>query len=391
MPWLFCQSGPAVLGYIQGHFYGFFMVKPFSYQFYRTTASAWDAMYQAMLTAQKSIYWEIYIFVDDEAGNRFVDVLCDKARAGVDIKIVIDAIGSWGLSRLAEARLKGAGVEVLRYNRLHPELALGKWIGRLWRRNHRKVLIIDEEVVFLGGVNVEYKAFDWDDVYLRLSGQVTRPLLKSFARSYVRAGGLKHRVRHLFKFKKENPFETLQKKIHFIFHSPLYQSMSPFRRFYQRGFDMARESINLLTPYFVPDPAFLRLMANARRRGVKVNLFLPVRPDYKIMEWITRAYYGLAHRSGANVFLLPRMNHGKAMTVDRRSGVVGSSNVTPRSWYFNEEAGVYFDDEEMTTDLDLIFDTWKQEAHPLNLENWQKRGFMNKTKEWVAKLLENFV
>ena len=367
------------------------MVKPFSYQFYRTTASAWDAMYQAMLIAQKSIYWEIYIFVDDEAGNRFVDVLCDKARAGVDVKIVIDAIGSWGLSRLAEARLKGAGVEVLRYNRLHPELAVGKWIGRLWRRNHRKVLIIDEEIVFLGGVNVEYKAFDWDDVYLRLTGRVTRPLLKSFARSYIRAGGSKHRVRHLFKFKKENPFEALQKKIHFIFHSPLYQNMSPFRRFYQRGFDMARESINLLTPYFVPDPAFLHLMASARRRGVKVNLFLPVRPDYKIMEWITRAYQGLAHRSGANVFLLPRMNHGKAMTVDRRLGVVGSSNVTPRSWYFNEEAGVYFDDEEMTTDLDAIFDTWKQESHPLNLENWQKRGFMNKTKEWIAKLLESFV
>ena len=120
------------------------MNKPFSYQFYRTTAEAWDAMYQAILVAQKSIFWEIYIFIDDEAGGRFIEALCEKAKAGVEVKIVVDAIGSWGLSSLAQARLVGSGAEVLRYNRTHPELALGKWFNRMWRRNHRKLLVVDE-------------------------------------------------------------------------------------------------------------------------------------------------------------------------------------------------------------------------------------------------------
>ena len=83
--------------------------KSFSHQFYRTTLEAWDAMYQAVLGAKKSIYWEIYIFLDDQAGARFVDALCNKAQAGVEVKIVVDAIGSWGLSRAAAKRLAEAG------------------------------------------------------------------------------------------------------------------------------------------------------------------------------------------------------------------------------------------------------------------------------------------
>ncbi len=367
------------------------MVKPFSYQFYKTTPAAWDAMYEAILAAQKSIYWEIYIFVDDEAGGRFVDVLCDKAKLGVEVKIVIDAMGSWALSRLAEARLKGAGVEVLHYNRLHPELALGKWFYRLWRRNHRKILIVDEEIVFLGGVNVEYKSVGWDDIYLRVTGTITKPLLRSFAKTYIKAGGNKSRIKHLLHLYKDNPLEILQKKITFIFHSPLYQQMSPFRRLFRQGIAAARESVNVLTPYFVPDPFFLRLIAKARKRGVKVNLFLPLRPDYKIMEWLSRAYQGLAHRTGASIYLLPRMNHGKAMTFDNQTGIVGSSNITPRSWYINDEAGVYFDDEEMVADLNAIFEEWKQESELLNWEKWKKRGWWNKTKEWWAKKIEKFV
>ncbi len=367
------------------------MFKPFSYQFYRTTKEAWDAMYQAILDATKSIYWEIYIFIDDEAGGRFIDALCDKARAGVEVKIVVDALGSWGLSSLAEARLTGAGVEVLKYNRLHPELALGRWFNRLWRRNHRKLLILDEEVAFIGGVNVESKSLLWNDLFLKLTGVVVWPLLKSFAKTYVAAGGDRRRVRHLRRSRLPEGLETLQRKIEFIIHSPFGNNRSLVRKMYYRSIAVAKESINVLTPYFVPDRALIRLLTQARRRGVKINLFLPQRPDHQIMEWIARAYYGIVHRAGVNIFLSKKMNHGKAMTIDNKSGFVGSSNITPRSWFINEEAGVYFDDAEMAEELNTLFAQWQTEAEPLNLERWKKRGWRSKAKEWWAKKIEKYV
>lgn len=348
-------------------------------------------MHEAISAARKSIYWEIYIFVDDEAGSRFVDALVDKAKAGVDVKIVMDAMGSWGLSRLAEARLKGAGAAVLYYNRLHPELALGKWLGRLWRRNHRKLLIVDEEIAFIGGVNVESKALAWNDLFLKLTGPVIYPLLRSFAKTYIRAGGKKDDVRHLQRPALPQELKSWQEKIRFIIHSPLDRPLSPLRKMYHRGLAMAKESVNLLTPYVVPDRAWLRLLAEARRRGVKVNLFLPERSDHLVMEWIARAYHGILHRAGVNVYLFSKMHHGKAMTVDSKVGYVGSSNLTPRSWLINEEAGVYFNDEQMANELNRFFEEWKKEATPLDLERWKKRGWRAKFKEWWAKKIEKFV
>ncbi|HLD60835.1 MAG TPA: phospholipase D-like domain-containing protein, partial [Patescibacteria group bacterium] len=146
--------------------------KSFAYQFYHTTEEAWDAMYQALLTATKSIYWEVYVFIDDSVGERFITALSDKARAGIEVKLVVDAIGSFGLSRVGIERLRSAGVEVLIYNRLYPGIKIYSWVSRIFRRNHRKVLIIDEEIVFLGGVNIDAHFHNWDDVYLKIMGKV---------------------------------------------------------------------------------------------------------------------------------------------------------------------------------------------------------------------------
>ena len=348
-------------------------------------------MHQALLAATKSIYWEVYIFVDDAAGARFVDILCEKAKGGVEVKLILDRLGSFALSSLALARLTGAGVEVRWYNALYPEWRLGRWFGRIWRRNHRKVLIIDEEVAFVGGVNVSAEFGEWYDLYLRLTGRIVRPLVRGFARSYVRTGGERSKVRHLLHPKLTVGVDELRKKFNFIINSPLYGQQSSVQRLFRQGLAMAKESFNLLTPYYVPDRHFLDLISKARARGVKVNILLPVRTDYKLMEWIARAYYGLTHKAGANIYLLERMNHGKALTIDDKAGFVGSANFTPRSFFANEETGVYFNDDQMVGDLNAILDDWKEEAEPLEVERWSKRGWGSKFKEWLGKKFEKYV
>ena len=161
----------------------------FSYLFYSSTISAWEGMYRSVLGATKSIYWEIYIFIDDEAGNRFIDLLCEKANQGVDVKIIVDGIGSLDLSQLAIKRLRFCGVEVLIFNPLYPDVRrIRKWWNKVWLRTHCKVLLIDEEIAFIGGVNVQSTMENWDDLHLKISGRVIRPLLRNFGKKYVATG-----------------------------------------------------------------------------------------------------------------------------------------------------------------------------------------------------------
>ena len=193
----------------------------FSYKFYNTTASAWEGMRQALLDAKKSIYWEIYTLNDDLAGRPFIDILCAKAKAGLDVKLITDAIGSFYLSKESIVRIKNAGIKFLTFNHLRPDFVVQNWWRRVWHRTHRKVLIIDEELAFIGGVNISDSSRDWYDLHLKLSGKIVRPILFGFAKSYVRAGGNKKDVEHLLRPKLLTGLDDLREKVNFIFHSPL--------------------------------------------------------------------------------------------------------------------------------------------------------------------------
>jgi len=368
------------------------MEEAFSYQFFGTTKDALEAEYQAILLARESVYFEVYIFLDDAVGQRFVDALCNKAEKGLDVKLIIDGLGSYKISSGALARLRQAGVEVLWYNKITPEWRLPKWFARVIYRNHRKVLIVDRETAFLGGVNVQALSYGWNDVFVRLTGRMMRPLLRSFAKSYLECGGDREKIKDLLHPKVTEGWQELKEKFNFVMHSPFYHRYNSWKRSYVRGLLLAEESINLISPYYAPDFRFFKLIARARRRGVKVNIFLPLRPDHKFMEWIARAYYRLTQIAGADIYLLKNMNHGKAMTVDGKAGFVGSSNLTGRSFRHNAESGVFFNDEKMTGDLNSLFEVWKNEAELLNKEDLNiKPGRWRRFKEWLGRKAGKYV
>lgn len=367
------------------------MTDGFTYQFYKTTSEAWDAMYQALESAQKSIFWEIYIFVDDSIGNKFIDILARKARAGLEVKLIIDALGSSDFSAEAEKVCREAGVELLKFSPTSPSFRLSNWIGRLMRRNHRKVLIIDEEVVFLGGVNIKAKFKTWDDLYIKLTGNLARPLLRGFAKSYISSGGKRRNVRRFLHPKLEQLIPLWREKLHFIVHSPNRIHMPRGQKIFSKALAMAKETFNLLTPYYVPDRKFLRAIRLAKKRGVKVNIFLPLRTDVRFVELIARTYYDITTRAGANIYFLPNMNHGKAMAVDKNLGMIGSINLTPRSFTHQEESAVSFTDERMVDELNALFNDLKSKAESFNVAKFRQRNWLSRAKEWLAKKLEYFV
>lgn len=367
------------------------MRSEFKYKFYRHTQEAVEAMREAVLAAQSSIYWEVYAFIDDDFSQSFVDALCLKAQQGLEVKVIADAVGSFDMSRLTISRLKGAGVDLVFYNSLDPRPSLTTWFSRLWYRNHRKVLIVDKDLVFLGGVNVGKIYSQWDDLHVRLSGRPVNILLRSFAHSYIRSGGDRKKVAHLLNLGIKEDLVEVKNRLHFILNSPVAFGGSSAKKFFSKSLESTKKKFNLMTPYFVPDKNFFNLISQAKKRGVEVNLFLPNHSDHRFVDWIASFYNRLAHKSGANIFLSPKMNHGKAMTSDKELGFVGSVNFTPRSFMYNEEAGILFEEKEMIEDLDKIFDDLQKNSLELSPEIISPKSLKNKVKAWFGKHMGGWI
>ncbi len=146
------------------------------HKFYNTSVKAWQGMYEAIQSARISVYMEMYIFLDDIKEFDFVSLLIQKAKSGVQVKIILDAYGSMELNRKSIAQLKEAGIEVF-------------FISYFWHRLHRKILIIDEQTAFFGGVNIHHSAKEWLDLMMEIRGKIVERFVRIFARDYVLAGG----------------------------------------------------------------------------------------------------------------------------------------------------------------------------------------------------------
>ena len=354
------------------------------YKIYSDSKSAWDAMHEAIADAKKSIYWELYIFVDDDAGQRFFDTLIRKAKAGVTVRIIVDSFGSFGLPRKRIQQLKQAGVDLRFFNdRKHRYRSL---LRRLFSRTHRKILVVDEEIGFIGGVNVRSSMKDWLDIHVRLTGNTVHSLLRAFAKTYIISGGPKKNVKQLLKYK----FRVAHDMIDFIYDDPNSKG-SRARKKYTEALLKARERVILFSPYYFPDKKFLHALWRARKRGVKVDLLIPLRSDLRVGTYAAYAWFSLMHRLGVKVHLTDKMMHGKGVIVDDDWAMVGSSNIDIGSFFNNYEANVKISDREFVKKLKELVHGWTEGAKKIDPKNWEKRGRLHRAKEWIAKRVYNLL
>ncbi len=347
------------------------------YQIYTNTQEAMDAMYQAILAAKKSIYWEVYAFVDDEAGKPFFTALEEKAKAGVDVKIIVDSMGSSELSDDQVKLLRLAGADIRFFQERVKKLR--SWWKRLWIRTHRKILIIDERVGFIGGVNIKSEMRDWLDIHVRLEGKVVHSLLRAFARSYVVCGGDKQVVRHLLKFR----FRLLHDRAEFIFDDP-DDKRSTARSRYSEALLKARERVILFSPYYFPDKKLLFALWSARKRGIRVDLLLPLRSDIRLLTFASYAWFALMDKLGVKIHLTDKMMHGKGVIMDDEWAMVGSSNLEQTGFYDNYEANVRLKDKKIVKKIKDTILGWIDATEEFNIEKWKQRGWWQKGKEKLA-------
>ena len=304
--------------------------------------------------ADRSIYLEMYIMIDDVQGKVFMRILEQKAEEGLSVKLVLDSFGSLDLSTATVERLRNKGVEVLFFSR---------WLHRL----HRKLLIIDERVVITGGVNIHRSAETWADLAIRIKGdKVVRTALRFFTRTYFTSGGTDVRMR---RFLKQN--STGISGSSFLSSGPRYK----FKHLYRDKIAGAVHSVCLVTPYFAPGRWLMGVLDTAALRGVSVTILVPATCDSWFMDRVNRFYMTKMQKTNVQFFLYPEMNHAKVLVLDQTEVFVGSTNIDSLSFNYNLESGVLIKDAIEIRKVDDIVDGWMSESEPFEGDTFRPRWY----------------
>ena len=354
--------------------------------------SFYEAELQAIREAQVSVNLEAYIFEKGEVTRRFLDVLTERARAGVKVNLVLDAVGSLATWHGYFNALRTAGGRVFFY---HPI----RWhtLPRINNRTHRELIVVDGLVAFLGGAGfADHWLFDtgrrqksrrWRDSMFRVEGEAVLDLQSTFAENFLETAGEMLSDATYFPC-CEGKGETVALVVR---GTPSAGRSSRTRMLFQALIACAQKSIQITSPYFLPDrSARAELIRAMRERGVEVTILMPGRhTDHVITRVTSRRLSAPLMRAGARVYeYLPAMVHNKTMIVDGLWSVVGSSNFDYRSFGINDEVNLAARDPLLAERLGDDFATDLSHSRLLTYRRWYRRGLFERAYEWVGWLLE---
>lgn len=334
--------------------------------------TAFAAVERALRRARVRIWAEYYLIRRDETGHRFLEILAEKAAEGVEIRLIYDAIGSFRMNRPRLQAIVAAGGRCEEFHPLNP--LRKRWSVHL--RNHRKLIVIDGEVAFTGGMNVgdEYSGRarrrgteHFIDTHLRLEGPCVDDLEEVFAEDWHFATG------ETPELDEGLPVLHGSSTVAIIPSGP-DQLRNASQLSYFIGINAARRSIWLTSPYFIPDETILTALIAAALKGVDVRILVPAKSDVLLVGPAGRSYYPQLLSAGIRMYeYLPSMLHAKTMVIDERLSLVGSANVDMRSFGLNFEVGAMIDDPAVATTLREQFQTRIEASREITLDdvlNW---------------------
>lgn len=346
-----------------------------------------DEMFPAMLgaidAAESSVLLETYIFAASPLGERFREALVRARQRGAQVRVLIDAVGSIGLPGGFWDRLREAGGEVRLFNPLT--------LKRFWFRNHRKLLVCDERIAFVGGFNIapEYEGdgihAGWRDLGLRIEGPLASELVASFQDMFTRAVIRHKRFMRLRRFEtKPSAAGGLSAQ---ILHSAPCRGRNPIKRALHADLVRARD-VRIVAAYFLPTWQLRRDLIRTARRGGRVQLILAGKSDLIISQLAAQSLYRRFLKSGAEIHeYQPRILHAKLIIVDDVV-YVGSANLDQRSLRINYEMMIRFQSREMAEQAREVFAGNLQHCRRIDLAEWRKsRTFWQKLKQRLAYFL----
>lgn len=366
-----------------------------------------DDMFKAIRAARQSVHMEYFNFRNDSIANLLFDVLGEKAKQGVEVRLLYDAFGNSSnnqpLKKEHLERIRATGIEIYEFDPL-----AFPWINHVFSRDHRKIVVIDGKIAYTGGMNVaDYYikgtevVGEWHDMHCRIEGDEVNTLQKIFLETWYKVtdeiivddkyfkGGEEVNIAGL----APDVCETKGEKMVGIINREPRVSNDIIRYFYVNAINDAQESIKLVNPYFTLSHKLKKALKKAVKRGVKVEIMLSVRSDEPITP--DCGFYN-AHKlmkKGCEVWMYqPGFHHTKIIMVDGKFCTVGSANLDARSLRFDYEENAVIIDPCTTNQLSDLFDAEKEDSFLLTPESWNEfRTPWQKFRGWFAHLLSPFL
>ena len=351
----------------------------------------YPAMLAAIASAQRTISMETYILAADAAGDVFKAALMERARAGVKVRLIYDAVGSFGLPGVWVDDMRQVGCEVIDFNPIAP------WRRRfrLSHRDHRKIIVIDDEVAFTGGLNIanEYAAEadgggGWHDMHCRVTGPIVLDLARMFRRTWLRVGGAYFPP--IASAGSASPGRGTSYVR--LIDNTLRRQRANVRRAYLHVIRSAREHVLLQNAYFLPDRGVRRAMTRAARRGVDVRIIVPGHSDVRVIAWAGLYILRKLARHGVRVFRWRGvMMHAKTAVVDATWSTIGSYNFDAMSRFYNLESTVEILDPEVGKTMVANFERDVANCDAYDDTAWAQLPWWKKGLAWLSYRLRRWL
>lgn len=346
------------------------------------------AMLNAIESAKHTICFETYIYWSGRIGKQFAEALGKKAREGITVNVILDAIGAGSLDDEVLAELESSGVNIQLFHPL-------RWytLTKLNNRTHRKLLIVDGKIGFTGGAGIADvwqgdgdSPKHWRDSHFQVEGPATAQMQAAFHDNWLKT---KATVLHgPGYFPELKHYGSCRAQ---VFASSADEGSESIRLMYLLSISSAIKYIKIANSYFVPDKLTISMLIDAKKRGVEIDIVVPGKhSDVMVVRNASRGVYGSLLKAGINIYeYKPTMYHCKIMIVDDLWVSVGSTNFDSRSFRLNAEANLNVYDETFAKTMNSQFEEDKTKSKAITYKEWKKRPFTDKIKEFVTLLFRS--
>lgn len=349
-----------------------------------------DSIISSIENARKSINLETYIFSSDAVGWLVAEKLAEKAEQGLEVNVIYDAFGSINASGMMFDMMRKSGVEIIEYHPFVP------W-RRYWNislRDHRKILVIDGSMAFIGGINIgreyageKYEGGMWRDTHAVIEGPAVKDVQFFFMENWFRNGGAIMNSRYHFPDLPDTGDLLLM-----ILCTRARKKVRPVYESYISAIRNARHSIYITNAYFIPDGKIYRSLVKAAERGVDVRLLLPGKSDVQFAKYASRYLYKRFLKRGVRIFEYSgSILHAKTAVVDGVWSTIGSSNMDRRSFRRNLEVNSIVLDQGFGERMEAVFLEDLKRSGEITLQAFEKRSFMEFFLEWLCYRFRNLL
>ena len=349
-----------------------------------------NSLLEELKKAEEYINIQFYIFKDDRIGKEIIEILKEKAQSGVEVRLLYDAVGGRNLSRKAVKEMKEAGVQVAN---VFPSF-LNIINFNINFRNHRKIVVIDGKVGFVGGFNVgdeylgrEPKFGEWRDTHIRLTGSCVIDLSMRFLLDWRYT--TKENLDLAKYFTKKREKSTGNVGIQIVSSGPDITELDEIKYGYMKMIQKARDYVYIQSPYLILDKTLMETLKVACLSGVDVRIMIPSKPDHPFVYWASYSYAGELLNYGAKIYTYGEdaFLHAKTIVYDDSVASIGTANMDIRSFELNFEVNAFIYSEEKAREQRMIFEKDIENSREITKEIYESRSTYIKIKESISRLL----